>query len=375
MANRVDKIKIALIGGIITYGIKSVFYKHISRKSDDVFKKLLRRKFELIEIVYTDRLHYDIHPYRVYIIDFPKIIYKYFKQLVKADLIITPGYGAVLEPLIALITAKLRGVPVYIKDTHWYWKNTGLSRYFWYIYFKLLRHFNAVLVPGRASYSFWRRYGFKNIYIVHYYWLESLMNPCHEIPREYKVLREKHDLIILYLGRVIKKRGLDILVKAYKEFIKEYKGRPLLVIAGKGEYLDTLKKIITEDELTSKVLLLGPVPEEYKACLYGIADIFVYVPILTSIPEEWAVPPLEAMQLGKPVIVSSIVGVLPDIYPDVIVVKQGSIEELYNALKKLLDPETRLKLGMKAYNKVLEITPVKVYYELLKAIKNSIKKV
>lgn len=366
------RTRIALIGGIITYGIKSSFYKYIHGR-ENIVKKHLSQKFEVEEIIYDKRINYDIHPYRVYIIDLLSLIKYYIKKLLEADMIITPGYGSILEPIIALIIAKLRNAPVLVKDTHWYWRRNLPSRVFWYIYYHLMKHFNGILVPGKASYRFWREYGFRRVYIVHYYWLEALTGECSKIPSELREVKNRHDIVFLYLGRIIKKRGIDLIVKAFHKYVENTGGNPLLIIGGAGEYLDDVKKLIRELNLEDKTLLITPVPEGVKPCLYDIADVFIYTPILTQIPEEWPIPPLEAMLHRKPVIISNICGSIPDLYPGVYVVKWGSTDEIYKAMKKLTDKKYREMLGSIGFRIASSITPLKVYIELLKALKESIR--
>lgn len=76
----------------------------------------------------------------------------------------------------------------------------------------------------------WKKLGFDPL-IVHYYWLESVMEPCREL-NKYSKLKRRYTL--LYLGRLIKKRGVDLIIKAFHRFIKRTNADSALIIAGDG---------------------------------------------------------------------------------------------------------------------------------------------
>ncbi len=369
------KLKLTMLGTIITRRISSAFYKYLEvRKGfDHPFDLTLREIFDLEVIYYDDRLSYDISPYKVYVIDFLKIFPTYFKKLMKSDIIITPGYGAVFEFLLAYVVSKIRKNLLIVKDTHWYWQQTKISRFFWFIYFSLLRKVPLVIVPGRAAYIFWRSYGFENIRIVHYYWLEPWMPKCLNTSSSLLYLRSKYDFIILYLGRLIKKRGIDIAIKAFSNLLKESNINSVFVIAGDGPIKDELISLSKQLNISDRIIFLGPVPEKYKECLYDIADIFVYVPIIEKIPEEWPIPPLESMKKGVPTIISTAVGSLLDLIPGVLVVKWGSVEHLSNLMKELaLNEEERDRVSKLALKIANSINEKEVLLELIKAVRECI---
>ena len=67
-----------------------------------------------------------------------------------------------------------------------------------------------------------------------------------------KIYKPKNN--ILYVGRIVKEKGLDILVNAFKKIeTLNYK----LVLVGSGSYEQTLKKKISILKLTKKVLFVG----------------------------------------------------------------------------------------------------------------------
>jgi glycosyltransferase involved in cell wall biosynthesis len=183
--------------------------------------------------------------------------------------------------------------------------------------------------------------------------------------------------VILYLGRLVKKKGVDIIISAFSKLISENPTRNIkLIIAGEGPERKKLEEICNKLGLVDKTVFLGAVSEKNKKCIYKASDIFVYVPIITEIPEEWPIAPLEAMSLGIPTIISTAVGSLPDISQGVVAVKWGNVEELYEAMRYIIEnrklKDYLSKVAFHIYKSIASETRVKI--ELLNTIVTSLKK-
>lgn len=117
--------------------------------------------------------------------------------------------------------------------------------------------------------------------------------------------RIKHQIddetkIILFLGRLHKTKGLDLLVDAFSLVCKEQK-KVLLVLAGPdGGMLEILRQKTLEYNIDNQVLFLGPVFGNDKIETYRTADIFV----LTSEYEIYSLSVIEAMACGIPVLIT-----------------------------------------------------------------------
>ncbi len=116
----------------------------------------------------------------------------------------------------------------------------------------------------------------------------------------------------LYAGAVHPSKNLVNLLKAFSFFKKRQKSNMQLLIAGPvhgyySSFTDGLKTFKFRDE----VKLLGLLPPEELAEITAAAYAFVY----PSLYEDFALPPLQAMQCGVPVIVSN-TGALPEICGD-----------------------------------------------------------
>src|SRR5690606_4266816 len=124
--------------------------------------------------------------------------------------------------------------------------------------------------------------------------------------REYGI----DDRFILYVGTIEPRKNIDVLLKAYKEIIKETGLPQKLVLCGKlgWRYQSILDTIEADEELKRRVIHPGYVPDDILPLLYREADVFVY----PSLYEGFGLPPLEAMTCGTPVIVSN-TSSLPDV--------------------------------------------------------------
>ncbi len=149
---------------------------------------------------------------------------------------------------------------------------------------------------------------------------------------------------LLYTGRIIYDKGVDLLIKAVARLPKKYNWTLRIVGDGlmKNECINLTKTL----NITSKIKFIPWINARALANEYKHADIFVH-------PARWPEPfgrtIVEAMEYGVPVIVPSkgapawIVGDMGTIFDN------GNLEELYSVLEKLIiNPELRASLGIKA---------------------------
>ena len=140
--------------------------------------------------------------------------------------------------------------------------------------------------------------------------------------------------IILFLGRIHFKKGLDLLAAAFKRVSLKAKDA-YLVIAGpsEGGYAKKLKELFGRMGLIDNVLFTGMLLGEDKISAFYNSDIFV----LASYGENFGISVLEAMACGLPVVITNHVG----LYPDVLEYQAGIVsacddQEIAGAILKLL---------------------------------------
>lgn len=119
-----------------------------------------------------------------------------------------------------------------------------------------------------------------------------------------------YDKIVLFVGglrkRLIYKR-LDLLVKAWSEYILKSKINSVLLIIGDGELKDNYIKMASELGLISnKIIFKGYIPRLELIDCYLAGDVFV-LPSQDN-NEAFGITPVEAMLYGNAVIASDISG-------------------------------------------------------------------
>jgi glycosyltransferase involved in cell wall biosynthesis len=156
---------------------------------------------------------------------------------------------------------------------------------------------------------------------------------------------------ILYMGRLVPKKGVPVLIRAMKNIVKKYPDA-LLIVGGKGKMKTFLSSYANTLGLKENVRFLGYVPDSMLPSLYSSSDVFV-LPSTTS--ESFGITLLEAMASGTPVIGSS-VGGIPEVIGDCgFIVEPGNPKKVSDAVITLLDDENlREKLGRKGRKRVEE---------------------
>lgn len=150
--------------------------------------------------------------------------------------------------------------------------------------------------------------------------------------------------LILFLGRIHPKKGLDVLTEAFGS-ISIVRDDVALIIAGPDEigYQSELVTKLKRHGVAQKVLFTGPLNGRMKLAALSVADIFV----LSSYSEGFSVAVLEAMACGLPLVLSR-----QCYFPEVAeqgagLVIEPDVDQLRNALLWLLDrPDRRQDMGM-----------------------------
>ena len=150
---------------------------------------------------------------------------------------------------------------------------------------------------------------------------------------------------IIYIGRVIKSKGLFVLIKAIENI--QHKNF-LLRIVGNGDDLEKLKAYVVKNNLNEWVRFAGQLPYQDIKKEFLDSDIFV-LPSLRI--EGFPMTLIEAMCAGLSIVASQIGGI-PDAVDDGLtglLVKPGDVKDLREKLEHLLkNKEERLFLGRNA---------------------------
>jgi glycosyltransferase involved in cell wall biosynthesis len=159
--------------------------------------------------------------------------------------------------------------------------------------------------------------------------------------------------LILSLGRLTPTKGHQLAIDALKKMSdREIYAR--LIIAGQGEYLETLQDIARKSGVNDRVIFSGFIPHDEAVAYYNAADVFI-MPTLTI--EGLPFVLLEAMSCGTPVIASRIGGnasLLSD-GVDGLLVEPGDVNDLTEKIGRLIsDRQMRNTLSCEGRRKIIE---------------------
>ena len=157
---------------------------------------------------------------------------------------------------------------------------------------------------------------------------------------------------ILYVGRIVREKGIFTLLDAFEKLRKQGKDVSL-VLVGEGPLKEDLAKEVLRRKLNDRVKLAGFVDEKKLVSLYNSSDAFV----LPSHYEPFGMVALEAMASRVPVVVSD-VGGLSEIVEDGITgvkVPASNPSTLAEGILRVLeDRELSEQLKENAYRAVQE---------------------
>jgi glycosyltransferase involved in cell wall biosynthesis len=147
---------------------------------------------------------------------------------------------------------------------------------------------------------------------------------------------------VLFVGRLVPRKGLHFLIEAAKSVVKERK-ETTFVVVGDGPLKNHLVSYSKKQGVSDNFVFLGDVQEVMLTRLYNCADVFV----LPSIQEGQGIALLEAQATAKPVVAFNVSGINEIVLDKEtgLLVKPDSYE-LANAILDLLSKRSlREKMG------------------------------
>lgn len=181
---------------------------------------------------------------------------------------------------------------------------------------------------------------------------------------------EPTDKVLLTVGRLVKRKGQDLVIKAVAEIKKEIPIKYLIV--GQGEEENNLQQLIKAQGLAKQVLLCPNVSDTDLIYYYKLANLFVMPHRQTQTDVEgFGLVFLEATKAGLPIIAGQSGG-LQDIFKDrqsVWLVAQDNLAELKDSLRWLLNnPQEADKLNKQALLITQKFFDARTQSQKLKAI-------
>ncbi len=171
--------------------------------------------------------------------------------------------------------------------------------------------------------------------------------------KDFRIEIKDNTLVIVTVARLTKAKNLFIIIDAMKKLKHKYKIKWFIV--GDGELKKELSDLITVNDLTEEIILVGAQSNPYT--FMNQADIYVQ----TSSWEGFGITVAEAKFLNKPIIVSNIPEFKNQINHRTTGLIYSNLEELINCIEILihdLDLKAQLinNLKMQTHKEIKQIT-------------------
>jgi len=190
------------------------------------------------------------------------------------------------------------------------------------------------------------------------------------LQKEYKA---QNEFLVLYFGRIVEYKGLDVLISAFAKLKNRNNIR--LLVAGEGGYLENCKALAKRLGL-SNVFFAGRVENIQAQYYYRLADLFVlparFMPKDNVVAEAWGFTVNEALSCGLPVLTTTAVaaGEILSEGKNGFVVEAGQAEPLREKIDWCFENREQVKqMGEAAKNVRQRVNPENQAEAFEKAIK------
>lgn len=172
--------------------------------------------------------------------------------------------------------------------------------------------------------------------------------------------------VVLFVGRMLERKGGDHLIEAFARLHRERQDLVLLMIGDgptRARWQERAAALLPGDAFR----FLGSKPLEELPLYYQLSDLFV----LPSLEEVWGLVLNEAELAGLPVIVSDRCGAAADLVEEGVNGRRfvpGDVDALTSALRDVLTDRARARrMGQESRRVVERCTPAKLAASLLRA--------
>lgn len=182
-------------------------------------------------------------------------------------------------------------------------------------------------------------------------------------PQEKNQIQKDENYTFAMVGRLQAYKNPSVAIKAISYLKNKYPQVRLLLAGGGTEnYIEPLKKLVSEYDVEDKVVFLGEVADPYEK-VYSVSDAY----LMCSVNETFGRVTVEAMLAKLPVIgyKSEITGTKEIVEDGVTgLLYKGDVEELAQCMEKfIVDPAWAESLGQNGYERALQRFSLETYTE------------
>jgi phosphatidylinositol alpha-1,6-mannosyltransferase len=161
------------------------------------------------------------------------------------------------------------------------------------------------------------------------------------------LLRNERGAYVLCISRLVKRKGVDLLIEAFGKIDQTRFSEVKLLIAGDGPERKNLEALAKKEWINTSVQFLGEIKDEELPALYASAQVFVLTP---REAEGFGIVYIEAAAQGVPALATKVGGTKEAVlYKETGLVVQPKVAAITEGLEYLLShEEERRKMGEKA---------------------------
>lgn len=252
------------------------------------------------------------------------------------DVFITLG-GFVESGFVPLICSRMLNKPFIVRvvsdpsrDVYIRIKNTLIYRIYRKAEKKILKEASRIITLDGVE----EQYKNKTLVIPHK--VDTQIFQRININGKYELYNlDKSDFILLYVGRITEEKGVKILAESFPAILEKVPNAKLLLV-GKGNLENYVKRFVKTSGLENQIRLLGEKTRNELSELYNVADVTILLSLVEGTPNPNVI--LESLACDTPVITTR-VGKIPGIVENG---KNGFIVDLeinniLNAVLKIPD--------------------------------------
>ena len=195
-------------------------------------------------------------------------------------------------------------IPVIVTSHHTYWQQSHYIRsQFWKRLFIPFEKRTFELADKIICDS----HDTKSVLVAHYNISEEKITVIHwgvDSKKFFPTDTPKNPNCLLYIGRIDKRKGVDLLIRSMP-YVRQQIPDALLLVGGTGRSLEKMKSLVRRLRLDHAVTFLGFVPDDQLNALYNQAQCVV----VPSIFEGFGITVIEAIAAGTRVVGTDVDGI------------------------------------------------------------------